>query len=185
MDARSLQSCLILCNPMGYNLPGSCVHGIFREEYWSRLPCPPSGESSHSGIKRTSLMSFVRSGRVFTTTTYLWSPLNGVGAFNSFRISSVQFSYSVVSDSLWPHGMQHARLPCPSPTSRTYSNSCPLSQWCHPTISSSVVPFSSCLLFFPATESFQMSQFFASSGQSIGASASASVLPKNIQDWFL
>ena len=185
MDARSLQSCLILCNPVGYNLPGSCVHGIFREEYWSRLPCPPSGESSHSGIKRTSLMSFVRSGRVFTTTTYLWSPLNGVGAFNSFRISSVQFSYSVVSDSLWPHGMQHARLPCPSPTSRTYSNSCPLSQWCHPTISSPVIPFSSHLQSFPAPGSFQMSQFFASSGQSIGVSASASVLPKNIQDWFL
>ena len=94
--------------------------------------------------------------------------------------SSVQFTCSVVSDSLWPHGLQHARVPCPSPTLRVYSNSCSLSQWCHPTISSSVVPFSSCLQSFPASGSFQMSQFFASGGQSIGVSASASVLPMNI-----
>ena len=99
-------------------------------------------------------------------------------------ISSVQFSRSVMSDSLWPHGLQDARLPCPSPTSRARSNSCPSIQWCHPTISSSVVPFSSCLQSFPALGSFSMSQFFSSGGQSIGASASASVLPMNIQDWF-
>ena len=97
---------------------------------------------------------------------------------------SVQFSHSVESNSLWPHGLQHARLPCPSPTPRTYSNSCPLSWWCHPTISSSVVPFSSCPQSFPASGSLQMSQFFTSGGQSIGVSASASVLPMNIQDWF-
>ena len=95
-----------------------------------------------------------------------------------------QFSRSVVSDSFWPHEPQHTRSPCPSPTTRVYSNSCPLSQWCHPTISSSVVPFSSCLQSFPASGSFQMSQFSASGGQSIGVSASASVLPMNIQDWF-
>ena len=95
-----------------------------------------------------------------------------------------QFSSSVVSDSLWPHGLQHARLSCPSPTLGVYSNSCSLSQWCHPTISSSVVPFSSCLQSFPASGSFQMSQFFASGGQSIGVSASASALPMYIQDWF-
>ena len=95
-----------------------------------------------------------------------------------------QFSCSVVSNSLWPHGLQHARLPCPSPTPRACSNSCPSSQWCHPTVSSSVVPFSSCLQSFPASESFPVSQFFASDGQGIGASASASVLPMNIQDWF-
>jgi len=97
---------------------------------------------------------------------------------------SVQFSCSVVSNSLWPHGQQHARPPCPSPTPGVYSNSCPLSQWCHPTISSSVVPFSSHLQSFPASGSFQMSQLFASGGQSIGVSASTSVLPMNIQDWF-
>ena len=85
------------------------------------------------------------------------------------------FSHSVMSDSLWPHGLQHARLPCPSLSPRIGSNSCPLSQWCHPTISSSVVPFSSCLQSFPASGSFPMSQFFESSGQSIGVSASASV----------
>ena len=97
---------------------------------------------------------------------------------------SAQFSHSVVSDSLWPHGSQHARLPCPSPNPRAYSSSCPLSRWGRLTISSSVVPFSSCLQSLPASRSFQMSQFFASGGQRIGVSASASVLPKNIQDWF-
>ena len=96
----------------------------------------------------------------------------------------VQFSHSVVSDSLRPRGPQHARLPCPSPAPRTYSNSCPLRDWCHPTISSSVIPFSSCLQSFPAPGSFLMSQFFASGGQSIGASVSASVLSIYIQDWF-
>ena len=97
---------------------------------------------------------------------------------------SVQFSRSVISDSLRPHGLQHARPLCPSPAPRVYPNSCPLSQWCPLTISSSVVPFSSCLQSFPASGSFQMSQFFASGGQSIEVSASASVLPMNIQDWF-
>ena len=89
-----------------------------------------------------------------------------------------------MSNSLRPHGLQHARPPCPSPTARVYSNSCPLSQWCHPTISSSVIPFSTCLQSFPASWSFQMSQFFTIGGQSIGVSASTSVLPTNIQDWF-
>ena len=97
-------------------------------------------------------------------------------------IKSVQFSCSVIFNSLRPHGLQHTRLPSPSPASRAYSNSCPLSQWCHPTISSSVVPFSSRLQSFPASGSFPASQFFASGGQSIRASAS--VLPMNIQDWF-
>ena len=85
---------------------------------------------------------------------------------------------------LKPHGLQHAKPPCPSSTPRVYSDSCPLSQWCHPAISSSIVPFSSHLQSFPASGSFQMSQLFASCGQSIGASASTSVLPMNIQDWF-
>ena len=98
--------------------------------------------------------------------------------------SPVQFSRSVVYNALGPHGLQHARPPCPSPTSGVYLNSCSLSRWYHPTISSSVIPFSSCLQSFPASGSFQMSQFFASGSQSIGASASVSVLPMNIQDWF-
>ena len=96
---------------------------------------------------------------------------------------SVQFSLSVLSDSLRPHGLQYARPPCPSPTPGVHPNSCPLSRWCHPTISSSDVPFSSCLQSFPAPASFQMSQFFTSGGQSIGVSALASVLPMNTQDW--
>ena len=94
-----------------------------------------------------------------------------------------QFSHSVVSDSLWPRESQHARPPCPSPTPRVHSNSHPLSQWCHPTISCSVVPFSSCPQSFPASESFPMSQLSASDGQSVGVSASISVLPMNTQDW--
>ena len=96
---------------------------------------------------------------------------------------SVQFSHSVVSDSLWPHGPQHARLPCPSLLPGDYSNPCPLSQWCHPTISSSVVPFSSCPQSFSASGSFLMSQLFTLGGQNIGVSASASILPMNIQNW--
>ena len=95
------------------------------------------------------------------------------------------FSHWVRSDSLKPHGLYHSRLPCPSPLPGACSNPCPLSWWCHPTISSSVIPFSSCLQSFPASGSFPMSRLLASDGQSIGASASASVLPMNIQGWFL
>ena len=98
-------------------------------------------------------------------------------------MSSVQFSLSVVSDSLRPHEFQHARPPRPSPTPRVYSNSCPSSQWCHRAISSSVIPFSSCPLSLPASGSFPTSQLFAWAGQSTGVSASASVLPMNTQDW--
>ena len=103
--------------------------------------------------------------------------------FALFTFISVQFYCSVVSDSLRPHGLQHARPPCPSPTPRVYSNSCPLSRWCNPTISSSVVSFSSCPQSFPASGSFPMSEFFTSGGQSIGISASISVLLMNTQDW--
>ena len=109
-----------------------------------------------------------------------WTP--GVGDGQG-GLSSVQFSHSVVADSLRPHGLQHARPPCPSPTPGVHSNSHPSSQWCHPAISSSVVPFSSCPQFLLASESFPMSQLFAWGGQSIGVSALASVLPKNTQDW--
>ena len=109
-------------------------------------------------------------------TIYLSIPQNGI-----FRY---QFSCSVMSDSWWPHGLQHPRLPCPSPTPGPCSDSCLLSRWCHPTISSSVGPFSH-LQSFPASESFPMSQFFASGGQSTGVAALASVLPMKIKDWFL
>ena len=107
--------------------------------------------------------------------------------FTSFFLMKVLlllFSHSVMSDSLRPHGVQHTRRPCPSSIPRACSNSCPLSWWCHPTISSSVIPFSSYLQSFPASGSFPLSQFFTSGGQSIGASASASVLSMNSQDWF-
>ena len=97
--------------------------------------------------------------------------------------SSVQFSHSVMSNSLWLHGLQHATPPYPSPTPGVYPNSCPLSWWCHPTTSPSVVPFSSCLQYFPASGSLQMSHLFESGAQSIGVSASTSVLPMNTQDW--
>ena len=97
---------------------------------------------------------------------------------------SDQFSRSVLSNSLPPHGLQHVRPPCPLPIPTVYSNPCPSSQWCHPAISSSVIPFSSCRQSLPASGSLQMSQFFISGGQSIGISASTSVLPMNIQDWF-
>ena len=102
---------------------------------------------------------------------------------HSVQFSSVQFSRSIMSNSLQPHELQHVRPPCPSLTPRVYSNPCPLSRWCHPTISSSVVPFSSCPQTLPALGSFQMSQLFASDDQSTGVSASASVLPMNTQDW--
>ena len=121
---------------------------------------------------------------------FLWHPqieitnIVKIIIFHNLTISSVQFSHSVVSDSLKRHELQHARPPCPSPTPGVYSNSSPLSRWCHPTISSSVV-FSSCPQSFPASGSFQMNQLFASSGQSTGVSASTSVIPMNTQDWSL
>ena len=107
---------------------------------------------------------------LLTSTSIIW-------------FSLVQFSCSVMSDSLLPHELQRARPPCPTPTPRAHTNSCPVSQWCHPTISSSVDPFSSCPQSFPASGSFQMSQLFASGGQSIGISALTSDLPMNTQDW--
>ena len=109
--------------------------------------------------------------------TTIWPTIPFLG------IDPVQFSRSVVSDSLRPHELQHARPPCPSPTAGVHPNACPLSRWCHPTISSSVVPFSSCLQSLPASGSFPMSQLFASGSWSIGVSASTSVLPMNTQDW--
>ena len=118
----------------------------------------------------------------------LWLTLHGkrvfTGKIKVLGRISVQLSCSVMSDSLWPHGLQHARLPRPSPTPGACSSSCPFSRWCHPTNSSSVTPFSSSLQSFPVSGYFQMSQFLASGDQTIGASASTSILPMNIQDWF-
>ena len=112
----------------------------------------------------------------------IYSKNINTGQCNYKWFSFLSFQFSSVAQSLRPHGL-HARPLCPSPTPRVYSNLCPLSRWCHPTISSFVIPFSSCLQSFPALGSFQMSQFFASGGRSIGVSASTSVLPKNTQDW--
>ena len=149
-------------------------------------PCPLSWwchpAISSSVVPLFLLPSIFPSFRVFSSDSDLHIRWPKYWSF-SFSISSsnesVQFSCSVMSDSLGPHGP-----PCPSPTPRVYSNSCPLSRWCHPTISSSVIPFSSHLQSFPASGSFLMSQFFTSGGQSIGVPTSASVLPMNIQDWF-
>ena len=146
-------------------LPGS------RQEYTNELPFPPPGDLLNPGIESTS-PAYWQAGSL---------PLSHLG---SACVTSVQFSSSVMSDSLWPHGPQHARLPGPSPTPGVYSNSCPSSWWCRPTISSSVIPFSSCLESIPASGSFPMSQFFESGGQSIGVSASPSVLPMYIQGGF-
>ena len=111
-----------------------------------------------------------------------WMNRFGIQLF-MISFSSVQFSLSVMSNSLRPYGLQHARPPCPSPTPGVHPNSCPSSRWCHPAISSSVIPFSSCPQSLPASEPFPMSQLFTWGGQSTGVSALASVLPKNTQDW--
>ena len=117
-----------------------------------------------------------------------WRKHVELGYFANFneimQFSSVQFSCSLVSDSLRPHELQHARPPCPSPTPGVHPNPCPLSQWCHPAISFSVIPFCSCPQSFPVSGSFHMSQLFVWGSQSIGVSASSSVLPMNTQDWY-
>ena len=140
--------------------PGVCSNACLLSQW-----CHPTISSSVIPFS-SSLQSFPASG------------------FFQMNQLSVQFSHSVMSDSLWPHGLQHTRLPCPSPSPRACSNSWPSSQWCHPTISFSVIPFSSGFQSFSGSGSFPVSQFFTSGGQSIGASMSASVLPMNIQDWF-
>ena len=147
-----------LCNPMDRSLPGSSAHGD--------SPGKKTGVGCHALLQG-----------IFPTQ--LSKP-----SFPHWRwFSSVQFSRSVVSNSLQPHESQHTRPPCPSPAPGVHSGSCPLSRWCHPAISSSVVPFSSCPQSLPASESFPMSQLFTWDGQRTGVSALASFLPKNTQDW--
>ena len=153
------------CSP-----PGSSVHGILQPGYWSGLPFPSPGDLLKLGIEPLSL---ALAGELFTTSA-TWEAC----------IIHMLFSHSVMSYSLRPHGLQHARLPCPSTSSRACTKSCPLSQWCHSIITFSVIPFISCPQSFPASRPFPVSQFFASGGHSIRVSASASVLPMNIQDWF-
>ena len=135
-----------------------------------------------SSLKHTYTHTHKRVSIVLVVSGKAWGILKYCG--KTCHKSSLQFSSSVVSDSLWPHGLQNSRPPCPSPTPKACSNSCPLCWWCHPTISSSVFPFSSCLQYFPESGSFPMSQFLESGGQSIRVSVSVSVLPMNIQDWF-
>ena len=134
--------------------------------------------ASLSQVSLIFLIDFTASHHFYRMLSFFWVLITIVN-----WTLSVQFSRSVVSDYLQPHESQHARPPCPSPTPGVYSNSCPLSRWCHPAISSSVVPFSSCPQSLPASGSFPMSQLFAWTGQSIGVSLSASVLPMNTQDW--
>ena len=157
------------CSP-----PGSSGHGD--------SPGKKTGAGCHALLQRDLPNPGIKPASLISCVSQKGSlPLVPPGKPHTI-ISSVQFSHSVVSDSLRPHWLQHARFPCPSPTPKAYSNSCPSCWWCHATISSSVFPFPCLLQSFPASGSFQMSQFFTSGGQSIGASASASVL--NIQDWF-
>ena len=148
--------------------------GFPRQEYWHGLPFRFQGHLPNPGIEHGSHALATDSLPLSHQGSPSWCP----------QLSSVHFSRSVMSDSLWPHGLHHARLSCPSPTPRAYSNSCPLSQWYYLTILSSVVPFSSSLQSFPASGSFPVSQFFASGGQNTGISDSVWVLQVNIQDWF-
>ena len=153
-------------DPMDCSTACSTIHGVSQAKVLEWVPFPSPGDVLHPGIE-------------------LPSPVSPALQVDSLPLSQqgssyiVQFSHSLVSDSLRPHEPQHTRPPCPSPTPGVHSNSCPLSRWCHPAISSSVVPFSSCLQSFPASGSFPMSQLFASGDQSIGVSASTSVLQMN------
>ena len=140
------------------------------------------GSSIFNFLRKLHIVSIV--AEKFTSHQYCTRIIFSPHACQYVLLSSVQFSHSVMSNSFQPHVLQHTRPPCPSQTPGVYSDSCPLSQWCHPTISSCVIPFFSCLQSFPVSGSFQISQFFTSGGQSIGVSASTSVLPMNSQDWF-
>ena len=181
MKVLVTQSCLTLCDPVDCWLPDSSVHGILQARILEWVAIPFSWGSFWP--RDWNWVSHI-AGRFFTICATKDMNDKSNSSCKRIQFSSVQFSCSVMSDSLRSHGLLHARSPCPTPTPGVCSNSCPSSQWCHPTISSSVIPFSSCLQSFPASGSFPVSQFFASGGQSIGVSAPASVLPMNLQDWF-
>ena len=168
---ESLSFVQLFCYPMDCSLPGSSVHRISQARIleWVAISFPRVSFRSMDGTHISCIDRWI---------LYHWA----TGKVVTY-MSSVQFSRSVVSDYVWPHEPQHARPPCPSPTPGVHPNPCPSSRWCHPAISFSVVSFSSCPQSFPASGSFQMSQLFTSGGQSIGVSASASVLPMNTQDW--
>ena len=188
-----------LCDPMDCSLPRSSVHGIFQARVLEWGAIAFSRGSSHS-LAFEITQPIKANHTTFQGYSLFWDDplysvcrvcfsLNKSTFYLSLCLSLNSFCNVIVdshsvSDSLWPHGLQHTRLPCLSPFPGACSNSCPLSQWCYPTVSSSVVPFSSCFKSFPASGSFLMSQLFTSGGQNIGASVSASVLPMNIQDWF-
>ena len=156
--------------------------GFSRQKYRSGLPFPPPGDLPDPGVEPASFTSCITGGLITTSATWEAIPC-GRGLQKGTDEVRVQFSRSVVSDSLQPHELQHARPTCPSPTPGVHSDSRPSSQWCHPAISSSIVPFSSCPQSLPASESFPMSQLFAWGGQSIGVSGLASFLPKKSQGW--
>jgi len=183
-SAKSLQSCLTLWDPIDGSPPGSPVPGILqaRTLEWVAI----SFSNAWKWKVKVKSHSCVQLFATPWTIAYQAPPSMGFSRqeyWSGVPLPS-PFSRSVVSNCLQPHGLQDARLPCPSPPPGACSDSCPSNRWCHPSISSSLVPFSSCLQSFPASGSFLMSQFFASGGQSIGVSASTSVLPMNIQDWF-
>ena len=186
------QSCLTLWDPMDCNLPGSSVHG--------KSLGKNTGVGCHSllqGIFPTQglnlgllhcrwilhHLSHQGSPRILEWVAYPFSRGSSQPR-NQTRVSCIAGRFFTISAIFWPRGLQHTRPLCPSSSLTACSNSCPLSWWCHPTISSPIAPFSSCLQSFPASGSFLMSQLFTSGGQSIGVSASASVLPMNIQGWF-
>ena len=152
---------------------------------WYQSLCPIPKTFFSSSFKLTSLSEIIRASQIQHQWTEQWEAIFWYHNkhMKPIQFSSVQFGRSVVSDSLRPHESQHARPPRPSPTPGVHPNSCPSSRWCHPAISSSVVPFSSCPQSLPASQSFPMSQLFPWGGQSIGVAASASALPMNTQDW--
>jgi len=144
--AKLIQSCSVVCKPIDCNLQALLSMGFSKQEYWSRLPYSSSRYLPNAWIEPTSLVSPALADRFFTTSTTWETHIDCIWFL---------FNLSVVSDSLLPHRLHHPRLPCLSPSSGACSNWCPLSRWCHPTISSSVVPSSSCLQYFPASGSFQ------------------------------
>ena len=174
----------------GKRLPGA-RELLPSQTCWLRTLTPFRDQLPHSQIQLDHLNFSVEDQRGTCILKKKETDLNRQGYSHLIEVSSphtAHLPFSSVAQSclaLWPHGLQHARPPCPSPTPRIYSDSCPLSRWCHPTISSSVIPFTSCLQSLPASGSFPMSQLFEWGAQSTGVSASASVLTMNTQDWYL